>query len=223
MEIQNGSELRHDGLKGMKWGIRRWRNPDGSLTEEGKEKYNYYTPKTARGMERRYYQQFDSRNGDSPLTKQVQGYKDTVGAVETVLDRAKFGIREKSLAGKSNKELQDAIERGRLESQYRQYYPTTYKTKQREKLDKILGVVGGVAAAGVTAAKLFSMFQTRQLVANEAYDAAQANRVVDNLLANTKNITLSDLEKLSPDQLKTVSERVKTVAGTMVNVNNLRK
>lgn len=31
--------LSHSGIKGMKWGIRRYQNPDGTLTEEGKRRY----------------------------------------------------------------------------------------------------------------------------------------------------------------------------------------
>ena len=37
--IMNNSYLQHWGIKGMKWGIRRFRNSDGSLTSEGKERY----------------------------------------------------------------------------------------------------------------------------------------------------------------------------------------
>ncbi len=33
-------ELYHDGIKGMKWGIRRYQNYDGTLTEEGRHRYN---------------------------------------------------------------------------------------------------------------------------------------------------------------------------------------
>lgn len=32
--------LEHHGIKGQKWGVRRFQNPDGSLTEEGKKRYN---------------------------------------------------------------------------------------------------------------------------------------------------------------------------------------
>lgn len=33
------NELYHHGIKGMKWGIRRYQNKDGSLTPQGKKKY----------------------------------------------------------------------------------------------------------------------------------------------------------------------------------------
>lgn len=37
----DGSEaLYHHGIKGMHWGVRRYRNSDGTLTEAGKRRYN---------------------------------------------------------------------------------------------------------------------------------------------------------------------------------------
>lgn len=34
------NELRHFGIKGMKWGVRRYQNKDGTLTPSGKKRYN---------------------------------------------------------------------------------------------------------------------------------------------------------------------------------------
>ena len=35
----DNKELNHAGIKGMKWGRRRWQNKDGSLTPEGRVRY----------------------------------------------------------------------------------------------------------------------------------------------------------------------------------------
>lgn len=39
LEAQNS--LCHHGIEGQKWGVRRYQNPDGSLTEEGRKRYSH--------------------------------------------------------------------------------------------------------------------------------------------------------------------------------------
>ena len=36
----NSNELYHHGIKGQKWGVRRFQNKDGTLTPDGKKRYN---------------------------------------------------------------------------------------------------------------------------------------------------------------------------------------
>lgn len=41
MRILTDEFLKHHGIKGMKWGVRRYQNPDGSLTKAGRERLQY--------------------------------------------------------------------------------------------------------------------------------------------------------------------------------------
>lgn len=43
--MYENNELKHHGILGMKWGVRRYQNADGSLTEAGKARYDTYTDK----------------------------------------------------------------------------------------------------------------------------------------------------------------------------------
>lgn len=61
------SALKHHGILGMKWGIRRYQNEDGTLTEEGKRKYaENYTDKQ-RSRDRQVY----SRGAERRINKKM--------------------------------------------------------------------------------------------------------------------------------------------------------
>lgn len=45
--VYNSDDLVHFGIKGQKWGIRRFQNPDGTLTPQGKARYGTEVEKKA--------------------------------------------------------------------------------------------------------------------------------------------------------------------------------
>lgn len=60
----NETYLAHHGIKGQKWGVRRFRNPDGTLTEAGRKRYSkdlYKTIESTGRTERHKYTYDDTK------------------------------------------------------------------------------------------------------------------------------------------------------------------
>lgn len=55
--------ISHHGILGQKWGVRRYQNPDGSLTEEGRKRYGYKNNMTVEQIN--HHKIFKPSNGGS--------------------------------------------------------------------------------------------------------------------------------------------------------------
>lgn len=93
--------LVHHGIKGQKWGVRRYQNEDGSLTAEGRKRYYYNDDND--GLDMRDAKQF--RSGDSrrsikkSLNKMDQAYAEEYGR------KSRMDKRGNALANKAEKAL----------------------------------------------------------------------------------------------------------------------
>ena len=115
----NGSYvLYHSGIKGMKWGIRRFQNEDGSLTEAGKKRYGKLVGKIQKEEQRieRYQNNVDRNANRYARAARKQARANRLQAKSARLHnkavngwlisdkkRAKLEVKSQRLAAKSAK------------------------------------------------------------------------------------------------------------------------
>ena len=75
-------DICHYGIKGQKWGIRRYQNADGSLTPAGKQRYYKGTGKTS-----------SSSSNRSSLKKRIPGLKQEKDALSVTKNGSKLSLR----------------------------------------------------------------------------------------------------------------------------------
>ena len=145
-QLIKNNVLGHSGIKGQKWGIRRFQNEDGSLTEEGKKRYG--NPETYRAVAKEA----------SSLEEATKGASSAVSTAASIINtqRGSKAIR-KDYSNLSDKELQEKINRLNLERAYGDLSgDTKYVKTGKEKAREILQTAGATLAIASTAIAIYA-------------------------------------------------------------------
>ena len=134
--IYTQNELAHYGILGQKWGIRRFQNPDGTLTEAGKKRYgtveNLEAGRTKRQAEKYAKKKAEAVNSGRAENVQKFSKELTPEEAKKALERIKF---DQDLA----KLRQDEIVLG------------------QKKLQNIIDVGGKIKSAGETVTSIYNI------------------------------------------------------------------
>lgn len=101
MEVRRikSDELYHHGIKGQKWGVRRFQNSDGTLTDEGKKKIQHYKNVKALNKKIRKFNNNFSKSVKKPVSAIYGGFSGAV--IGTGLAKAMGGGAIKQVAATS--------------------------------------------------------------------------------------------------------------------------
>ena len=119
-------ELYHHGIRGMKWGVRRFQKADGSLTSAGKKRYSDDVDKAKENLKK-----------EKRKLRESQRSVTAVGNLKGFADATAVGIKRIQSANKIGDEYNKAVERhNKVKESYKKADQKLAIAKAEKKVDK---------------------------------------------------------------------------------------
>lgn len=141
--------ITHWGIKGMKWGVRRYQNKDGSLTDAGKRRLERDRAESNNAKLSADPKKWDKQDTER-AKKLVDSSASTVRTVRNSISSKKQKPRM-DLSSMSDQEMRNRINRELLERQYNDMFAPEKVSKGKSYALKTLDVAGTVLGIGSSA------------------------------------------------------------------------
>ena len=160
--VVNQNELFHHGIKGQRWGVRRYRNSDGSLTPAGKKRYERDIQENL-GKKKENRIDTSKPDPDRWAREDLSRTKDLVDTSSDMVKQLQKIERETApkprkekldLSNMSDQELRAKINRATLEKQYNDLFAPEIQpkvSKGREAVKDALDIGASVLAVAGSA------------------------------------------------------------------------
>lgn len=135
--------IKHHGIKGQKWGVRRYQNKDGSLTDAGRKRYGDGTTSDD------YRNALNATKTVSEGVEQVRKFK---SSSDKLKDRKAEKEIRKNVSQMSDKELQQAVQRLNMEENYARMMLNRDQINRGQSYVNTIMDVSAVALKGATTA-----------------------------------------------------------------------
>lgn len=159
----NRNELYHHGIKGQRWGIRRFQNEDGTRTAAGKKRYAESLSDEEKSaivkrtnIEKAYRKAQVENSRIKPVKEIIDQSQSSMNALKRISDDSIKNSTKKlklDLSQMTDKEMRDKINRQLLENQYNNLFAPEVSTvtKGQKAVNSVLSYAGTVLTLGSTA------------------------------------------------------------------------
>ena len=149
-----GDELCHHGIKGMRWGVRRYQNADGTLTAAGKKRYDHDTKDLSDGKKAKYKANPDKWvNEDLGAGRRLAD--ESTNLTNKLRNANEAAMRKQprmkmDLSSMSDQQMRNEINRALLERQYPEMFAPKKSNRGRQVVNDVLTTTGTILGVAGT-------------------------------------------------------------------------
>lgn len=197
--------LMHHGIKGMKWGIRRYQNPDGSLTDEGKRRY-HMSDEDAYREYRAEKKKIDRQTGNRAVIGNIGSL---AGGWASIAALTAAGITGPGLLAAPAIAVGGGIASTIISSKIGDKKISTlkksYNAERIDKVDKIINNFSEKRVNAIVNRMQESGYNTEAF--NESIRKTLADRMTDEIVRDLgRGVTVKDVQNSNPEGMGLVTE-----------------
>lgn len=171
-------ELVHWGVKGMKWGVRRYQNKDGSLTPAGKKRARAYRDKEIKALDKTWR----TDKLEKRLDKNVKRYS------ENPNDRLRDKIGRDAADIAYRKGLK-AVETSAVRNMSLKDLTSEMQEVGARKVNNVMSVIGGATMAGLVGVGVVSTTKISSYKSNRRISPYEFDRTAKSARLESKQVT----------------------------------